>query len=251
MSCMPPWVPSFTNCVRNVSPVLFTFSSVSKDGFPHARTCVFRSFLFDDRNTGVLVFTTDRRMSKVEELTSSDGKFEACFYFAKERCQFRFSGFAQLLTQTQRPTMRAEIPSAVPLGTPSSSPSSLSSSSSSFYPVFTPSFRVGELYDEEFPPPTEEEWRAEYERVWHGMSPELKSSFRKPTPGTLLTDNARKRIDSIARGVDGASEESGKENFVVVLMFVNTVDLYDNDQEKRTLFTRTKEDVWVEQDVCP
>lgn len=256
MSLMAQWVPLFDNCLASTPPPhTFTYCTVSNEGMPRARTCVFRSWLFNDKSTGVLIFTTDRRSYKIEDLDRNDGKFEACFYFPNERCQFRLSGFSQLLTNTTYPTgFSQNIPPVRPLASPSSSPSSTNSSNSSYYPLFTPSYDSNKQYEEgEIPPPSKEEWVQEYERMWQNTPSHIKSSFRKPTPRTLLTEDARRQIDSINRGVDGSSDESGKDNFVIVCLFVNSVDYYLDEPtgHKRQIFTRTKNDDWIEQDVCP
>lgn len=82
MYCIPPWVPTLELCLSQAStPHTFTLSTISKNGFPRARTCVFRSWLFNDKSTGVILFTTDLRSQKIQDLQSNDGKFEACFYF--------------------------------------------------------------------------------------------------------------------------------------------------------------------------
>lgn len=257
MSCMPPWVPHFESCLHSISaPPVMTFCTVSKEGMPRARTVVFRSWLFNDKSTGVLLFSTDKRMDKVEDLENNNGRFEACIYFPNEQTQFRFSGFSQLLGPgREQPSLLSPISQSRPLDSPSRSSNSSSPSSEthsgSFYPVFTPSYDSANTYDTEFPPPSKDEWMAEYERMWGTTPKHIKQGFKNPPPGRLLTKEYQKHLDAISRGVDGSSDESGKDNFVVVLMFINSVDQLELTHPKRTLFTRTKHDEWIEQDTCP
>uniref|UniRef100_A0A060T8M1 ARAD1C38038p n=1 Tax=Blastobotrys adeninivorans TaxID=409370 RepID=A0A060T8M1_BLAAD len=283
MSCVPPWVPQFDRCLSKVvGPRLFTLCTISPDGMPHARTCVFRSWLFNDRATGVLLFTADKRSLKIGDMNAHQGRYEACFYFDQSMRQFRLSGFAQTITASEVPSLQASIPQSAPLKSPSTSSRSSSTTSvspppsnsggannndhdereprkdttePSYYPIFTPSYDSSQTYSTEFPPPSKEEWLAEYDRLWNLMSPELKKSFRRPTPRTLVDDQSRQRIDAIFRGVDGDSDDAGKDNFLVVALFVNSVDALqlDGQQEpdSRRIYSRLFNDEWTEQEVCP
>lgn len=98
-------------------------------------------------------------------------------------------------------------------------------------------------------PPTEEEWKDERKRVWNLLSRSTKNSFKKPQPGTLINEFKSKKIDSIKRGVDGTS--SGFENFVVVCLFVNSVDQLDLTTMRRLMMKRDDIDTWKEFEVCP
>ena len=101
------------------------------------------------------------------------------------------------------------------------------------------------------PAPTPEEWRKEYLRIWDSMQGSMKSSFRRPPPGTPLTEEKAHLIDKISRGVDGSSDESGQENFVVMVMFVNSADLLLDRLCKRFQYQRVEGTEWIEQEVCP
>jgi pyridoxamine 5'-phosphate oxidase len=285
MACLPPWAPLIDTCLKAAEHLpTFTLCTVSPTNLPHARTCVSRGWLFNSRSSGVLVFTTDKRMTKVQDLQNSDA-FEACFYFPKNRIQFRLSGFCQILSTELTPSLCSSLPLSLPLQPPSRA-SSVSSSGSagssppstavesprtvpfspflggtcspeqdyppSYFPVITPSYDPSMEYDCEYPSPTQLEWKNEYERLWTAMSPRMKSSFRVPNPRTLMSDENRKTLDSIARGVDGSADHEGKENFLVVLMLVNSVDMVvDKGVGERTLFTRVHLDEWKEQELCP
>lgn len=266
-------------------PTTFTFCTVSATGVPRARTCVFRGFLFNSNRTGVLVFTTDRRMAKVDEIKANDA-YEAVFYFPEHRKQFRFSGFCQLLTNSEFPPLASRVPPASPLpdAPPAGSSAAVSAATSaasrgrqspvsaSVYPVARPDYyddrkrastASGGQDDLEAllpaaphagipPQPTDDEWKAEWRRHWEALSPSMRASFRKPPPGTLLTDASQRQLDALSRGVDGASDDDGLDNFACVLLFVNAVDVVDvHDVGRRQYFARVGLDDWTEQDVCP
>lgn len=102
--------------------------------------------------------------------------------------------------------------------------------------------------------PTKEEWEAERLRVWNSLSRSMKTSYKKPTPGSPLTEENRKLLDAINRGVDGNNSSSGYENFVVVCMFVELVDevvLGGSGYDHRYLYRLTSNDTWKEYEVCP
>lgn len=269
MQSISPWVPLIREAglTRSASKFIpFTFCTVSRDNRPKARTCVFRGWLFDDPSTGVLEFTTDIRMNKVDDLQNSD-LFESVFYFPDTRMQFRISGFCQMISSNTFPSLISRSPLS-PIGSPRSStfngPSSGSStnensnsnSDASLYPICSPSKSEDELKNlaksGQFPSPTEQEWTTEYDRLWDALSSNMKSTFKKPPPGTTLNEESRKAIDSISRGADGLSENEGKSNFVVMLMFPNSVDMVNlHDGGQRSLFDRVNYDEWTEEEVCP
>lgn len=363
MYCIPPWVPTLDLCLSQAPhPHTFTFGTVSKDGMPRARTCVFRSWLFDDKSTGVLLFTTDLRSGKIDDLRFSDGKFEACFYFNKNdltgphtasgsrkspasSVQIRLSGFAQPLMPARNfyPTLYIPLEQPTPYNMasfqPPPSPTSSSPAASvvsgtgpsvaacyysppqesadnslaqqqqpaqltahehkqhqaqtqqqhqemlmalkgnAIYPIYSP--RYLEKYREQFahdfnihhtnyktytnntsaqqqldeystpPPPSHSEWRAEYARMWAATSSRGKASFRRPCPGTELDESSRRQLDKLSRGVDGASDDAGKDQFVVLAMFVNSADVFYDSLNRRAKSYRVEDDEWVETDVCP
>lgn len=99
MQCIAPWIPAFKNglATENKSFVTFSFATIdSKRLIPRVRTCVYRGFLFDDESTNSIIFTTDNRSSKFDELLHNNN-VEAVFYLNKSNKQFRFSGSAKLI----------------------------------------------------------------------------------------------------------------------------------------------------------
>ena len=102
--------------------------------------------------------------------------------------------------------------------------------------------------------PTSEEWQNERLRVWNALTRNMKKSFKKPIPGTPLTEESRKLLDAINRGVDGNNSSTGYENFVVVCMFVELVDevvLGGSGYDRRHIYRKTNNHLWKEYEVCP
>ncbi|KAF5212592.1 hypothetical protein E0198_000088 [Clavispora lusitaniae] len=108
-----------------------------------------------------------------------------------------------------------------------------------------------ELSGIDFKPPTKEEWDGEIARVWNSLSKGLKSSFRRPAPMSPVTDENHNLMDKISRGVDGKKEESGMKNFAVVAMFIDQVDYYEMEKERRYIYVKDDTHLWSEQEVCP
>lgn len=103
----------------------------------------------------------------------------------------------------------------------------------------------------EFLPPTKEDWDAELLRVWNDLSKGLKLSFRRPAPKLMLDEEKQNSIDKISRGVDGKGEDSGLKNFAVVAMFIEAVDYYEMEKDRRYIYEKDDSHLWSEQEVCP
>lgn len=108
-----------------------------------------------------------------------------------------------------------------------------------------------DLSNIDYYPPTSQEWEAEHKRLWFNLSKPLKKSFRKPTPTTLINNENQKLIDSINRGVDGKKDEDGLKNFAVVGLFIDHVDLYELDKDRRFIYAKDSTQLWSEAEVCP
>ncbi len=81
-------------------------ATLDVDGFPANRTLTFRRF----GQAGELVFTTDLRSQKCEQITH-DAKAEACWYFANARVQWRLRGRVSVAGARSRKcqALRAEV----------------------------------------------------------------------------------------------------------------------------------------------
>lgn len=293
---MAPWVPPFHASVQaellHASFISFQFATCDEHGYPHNRTLVFRGFLFDDKSNNVLTFTTDKRMSKYQELQNND-KFEAVFYFAKLKRQFRFRGRARIIDDTYKPVI--DLSSIQPktilqkhISRSSDSSDSGSDSDSDdddghlsihakshhnkqlnpvSYPVLSPTLNskiqrekttsnlsytnLHDLSAIDYYPPETSEWDQEITRQWANLLKNLKSSFRKPAPLTPLSADNQKLIDKIARGVDGKKDEAGLQNFSVVALFVDYVDLVELEKDRRYIYRKDGCHTWSEEEVCP
>lgn len=272
---------------------IFNFSNVDANNYPSTRSCILRGFLFDQEKTNVLVFTTDKRSSKYRDLLVNP-RFDACFYFHKIKKQFRFKGTVRMISDDLTPIISYETPSIgeeeQTTGRADSETSSVDDENQSLisqylslsnnegsckiseplhYKLFSPSFiksfedssvSLSELghkmnKNDSIPvTPTAEEWEKERLRVWNALSRNMRKSFKKPLPGSPLTEENRKLLDAINRGVDGNNSSTGYENFVVVCMFVDLVDevvLGGSGYDRRYLYRRTHNDTWREHEVCP
>lgn len=67
-------------------------------------------------------------------------------------------------------------------------------------------------------------WNHEIMRQWNTLSRSSKALYRKPAPGSLLDDSTVKKLDKIQRGVDGAKEDVGLENFAIIGLCIDKVD---------------------------
>lgn len=303
---MAPWVPTFTSALeaeaaaRDHKPpfTTFQFATVDKDGFPKNRTLVHRGSLFDNSDNNVMIFCTDRRMDKYDELLAND-KFEAVFWFEKIRKQFRFRGHARLLDQEHRPIVDVSSiqprniillshnnlsdseeeededdddsgalemsvaspqksqnggsvsPQLVPLSYPLLSPLAFQKLAHEQKNLAVSYPNLQELSHVEFAAPTKEDWDQELQRVWNDLSKGLKLSFRRPAPRSMLDESKQNSIDKINRGVDGKGEDSGLKNFAVVAMFVETVDYYEQEKDRRYIYQKDSSHLWSEEEVCP
>ncbi|KAI5965018.1 hypothetical protein KGF57_000811 [Candida theae] len=272
-----PWVPILNNCVSNElaatdnMPPFTTFQLAtidSKTGYPSNRTLIYRGWLFNNKSSNVITFTTDKRMDKYEELLEND-KVEAVFWFGHIRKQIRFRGKVRILDSDHYPSIDLnhinsgevtpiELDShkdgAVPrvqkqpvqtsLLSPSLTERDNNSSSNLQEDLLTA--------DNPYAPPSTEEWQQELDRQWNALSKALKTTFRKPEPKSLLTEEKAKLISKIQRGVDGKKEEDGYKNFAVGSIFVNQVDYYEQDKDKRFVYELDEEShTWTEMEVCP
>lgn len=329
MQSLAPWNPSFSSALSTeleTKPfMMFNFSNVGSDGWPATRCCVFRGFLFDDRSTNVLLFTTDKRSAKYKELMK-DSRFESCFYFARLKRQFRLRGHARMISDAIHPEIKiAEKEEDAVMSSAEDEDETTMSRDTSIsdqnikailhtatigdedqpifdiftrqerksgnyiqnpsiyepleYVVISPSVPNQENLDSSFTslkdlvhnkksfqqakreylqshlkPPTSEEWNNERTRCWDTLSRNAKKSFKKPLPGSLLTQEKSKLLDSIDRNVDGTTSSSGFENFVVVCLFVDSVDYLDlgaGGSNNRYVYKRLVGADWKEYEVCP
>lgn len=102
-------------------------------------------------------------------------------------------------------------------------------------------------------PPTIEDYRLEFNRLWSLNNNKSKSRFKLPKPRSLITVEKRKLLDRISRGVDGTDVNLGIQNFAVMVLFIDKVDYYIDSygNSTRCIFERINFDQWKETDVVP
>ena len=303
---MAPWVPQFIQSWKNESQKFTPFYFATLDpqtNQPKCRTVIFRDFLFHDKRSNVLTFTTDMRGDKVKEILAAGGEtapFEACFYFPGSWEQYRFSGKCFVVSRQKTPpvTTKYNEPEAGTIEYSILSPSVYGgapelyqhqnaeddghvssdneeteqegaaeprtarpnlSRSSTRSSDRSPGAHHSILTPAEYCPPLAKEWDLELARQWANLSRSTKAQFRKPDPGTPVTSETSKQLDKIQRGVDGAKENTGFDNFGVVCLCIDKVDfltLKDGRGGERWKFHRHVEpethlESWVEEEVCP
>lgn len=286
---MAPWVPTFIQSTKNnTQPFLpFQLATIDKQtNTPRCRTVVFRDFLFKDKRSNVLTFNTDIRSGKMAESFSDDlntsTPVEACFYFPETMEQYRFSGECFVVCEKhlnvgpelsrkygilspsvcghhkeelyqyeaeleeEEASRQSGAPDQACDGTQQEPPSPVNNS--------------GILEQGDFQPPSSKEWNMEVRRQWYSNSRSSRSQYRKPEPGKPVTSETSKQLDKIQRGVDGANENAGLDNFAVVCLCIQQVDylnLKGAGGGERAIFTRTTDDhntsleCWDEEHVCP
>ncbi|CEP64139.1 uncharacterized protein LALA0_S10e03334g [Lachancea lanzarotensis] len=310
---MAPWVPQFTQSLKNHSQSFTPFFFATVDPLtnkPKCRTVIFRDFLFHDKRSNVLTFTTDLRGDKVKEIlaaNSDTAPFEACFYFPGTWEQYRFSGRCFVVSHQNLPPISAKYNQLdsgfieYPILSPSiyggaqilyehdqeyeesnkrnaesntdSEPEASSSGDTSGHhepqhPVLSRSSTRSSgvagvnshvLGPQDYAPPLNKEWELELRRQWRDLSRSTKAQFRKPDPGTPVTSETSKQLDKIQRGVDGAKEDAGFDNFGIICLCIEEVDflnLKDGRGGERMKFHRnihseTGSETWNEAEVCP
>lgn len=270
---------------------LFQYATVDASGFPHNRTLVYRGFLFDNRSNNVLTFCTDKRMGKYPEMLLNDKfeavfyfeKIKKQFRF-RGRARIIDSTHKPIMDLTtiqpkhiidlhshdssddsdaedleisvtssrlSPPPPETSTPQQTPINYPIISPSLLTKIQHENTPASFSYVNLHELSEVEFLPPTKEEWEGEIARVWGGLSKSLKLSYRRPAPMTPMDDKNQNLVDKISRGVDGKKEESGLQNFAVVGMFIDYVDIYEMEKDRRYIYEKDETHLWKEQEVCP
>lgn len=270
---------------------LFQYATVDADGFPHNRTLVYRGFLFDNKCNNVLTFCTDKRMAKYPEMLQNDKFEAVFYFEKiKKQFRFRGRArivdathnpvldltniqpkhqitnashdsdsddegedlvISVTSSRLSAPSARDTTPQQTVINYPIISPTLLTKLQTESSAVSISYPNLHELSATEFVPPTKEEWEGEIQRVWTGLSKTLRLSFRRPAPMTVLDEQSQKLVDKISRGVDGKKEESGLTNFAVVAMFIDYVDYYEMEKDRRSIYKKDETHHWSEQEVCP
>lgn len=269
---MAPWVPLFQqSCKNNLNEkhpfTPFQFSTVeistNEDGTeevkPCVRTVVLRDFLFNDKKTNVLTFNTDLRSGKMNVHDNQRQFFESCFYFPGTWEQYRLSGewfcvslngeneiadsklakYGILIKEVIRSNGKTNETSSKTTTNETANADDINEDE-------------GEITDIVYRFPECQDWTDEVMREWSSLSRGAKSLYRKPAPGEILTNETSKKLDKIQRGVDGAKEDAGLENFGVMCLCIDKVDylnLKDGRGGERRVFRRCFDAVLSESDL--
>jgi len=242
----PVWRQRLNECLQksmkeNKDSISYPLATVDSLGHPQNRFVVHRGFVnerrkdedpsdndaSEDFTSNVLLTTTDARGPKANQIKSfgSEGcPVEISWWMAPVSIQFRIKGRAFLLSPPSNSQANTDFPSKR-LGPPLSE----SGSKSKF------------------------DWEAERIRIFAKMSPPLKASFLRPTPGTPLKDTDVDYRQLPQELKDGQKEEEKKalENFALIAIEpfeVDLADLADLPNERRVY---KKSDDWKEVAVAP
>lgn len=277
---MAPWVPLFQqSCKNNLNEkhpfTPFQFSTVeistNEDGTeevkPCVRTVVLRDFLFNDKKTNVLTFNTDLRSGKMNVHDNQRHFFESCFYFPGTWEQYRLSGewFCVSLNgeneiaDSKLAKYGILIKEVIRSNDKTNKITSKTTTNIHTNDVDDKNNMKeiekedeGEITDIIYRFPESQDWIDEVMREWSSLSRGAKSLYRKPPPGEILTNETSKKLDKIQRGVDGAKEDAGLENFGVMCLCIDKVDylnLKDGRGGERRVFKRCFDAVLSESDL--
>lgn len=269
----------------------FQLATVDREGFPKNRTLVHRGSLFGQSDNNVIIFCTDKRMDKYAELMANDKFEAVYYFERiRKQFRFRgharildqehrplvdissiqprniilsqnvlsdsdSEGEDEVLEMPaispQKSLNGGVSPQQVPLSYPLVSPATCEKLAQEQHNLAISYPNLQELSHIEFAPPSKEDWDQELLRVWNELSKGLKLSFRRPAPKSALDELKQNSIDKIHRGVDGKGEDSGLKNFAVVAMFVESVDYYEVEKDRRYIYKKDSSHVWSEEEVCP
>ena len=172
---------------------------------PSVRTVVFRGFVGESKDnehlgggnssaeSSLFLVTTDALMAKVSELEQSDGTFAISWYHAGTNQQIRFSGTAHIYRQNAK----LEFPES--------------------------HLKRYIKADREW------SWERERDRVWKAHKPIMRGSFRNPPPGSVLTDDMKKRLEPVELDGDddGPDAREAKERFSLLVLEAMEVEILD------------------------
>ncbi|BGP38628.1 hypothetical protein JCM10450v2_002578 [Rhodotorula kratochvilovae] len=252
---LPAWVDKLRSLVTAnlnqnkdlISYALATHDTAADAPLPRVRYVVHRGLVNERRHDGdgsdnavndaggnelisdKLVITTDARTPKARQLASQPA-VEIAWWLSATQHQFRLLGRAYVLPSPSLPSA-----AAFPFPAEKLAP-------------YTGGFS----------------WEAERQRQFRRLSPELRASFCRPTPGTKLGEWGGRMEDlpaTLPEWVDKAEndEQRGQieeafENFALVVIDCTEVDLVDlgaqpNTRTRWTLDTASGE--WKEEGVVP
>ncbi|KAG8970202.1 hypothetical protein FRC03_010392 [Tulasnella sp. 419] len=163
MATGPRWMNALSKTLAEFpKSTIYTLSTVNASAdppIPHARSIVHRSFISRSEDIKLLVSTTDIRTPKIHEIRSiqpsNSSSAEIVWWIKESSEQYRFNGVMHILPHPDHPLAK-EFPRT-----------RLSPGRND----------KGEDWD----------WEKERIRIFdEKMGPELRASFARPTPGTIM-----------------------------------------------------------------
>ncbi|RKF57883.1 putative zn 2cys6 transcription factor protein [Golovinomyces cichoracearum] len=261
------WRAEFLNQLSRMPTPEFVFTSLHTAPseyhvkfVPRARTCVFRGMwteLSVHRNntadlnektyqSDLLAFTSDVRMNKIPEIFSSssekvninssggNGPVEALFWIKETKTQWRFKGEAFVV--------------GIDIDDESSSGAR------------TVKRIVGERM-RLVNPEAKDRWSWSKELTAHfgNLSPQMRGTFKNPSPGAPISTPIRDRRLKLGQEVDDLHDEVARENFRVIIIKPYEVEKFylgDLSDPKKLIYTYVgpesgEADGWKDEEVWP
>jgi pyridoxamine 5'-phosphate oxidase len=248
------WQTAINNALEKYdkSVVMQLASIDASSPIPNVRSVIFRSFLNPRSNPGLplVLTTTDVRSPKTAQIIANP-HVHITWWIEGTQEQFRLSGLGTIIPSPEDPLHKQFLYSAT-----SSSSSSMSSGAG-----------MAALSRENF------DWEAKRKEVFKAMSPYMKASWCRPTPGSPLTggeEEAKEWPERVeepknpdSQVPDESESEEEKENrknwhmalrnFALVIVDPADVDYVELavKPNRRTQFSRSVHGDWKEQAVVP
>ncbi|OAX79266.1 hypothetical protein ACJ72_06415 [Emergomyces africanus] len=258
-SSKAPWRPRFQSHISKLSAPEFSLATIYRDSSgavcPRVRTCIFRGFwaeidlretarkqLLEDEGGGtengmnpnvyesdLLTFTTDVRMEKIAQISSSSdpyqgngagagGPIEAVFWVRETMTQWRIKGRAFIIGSDRHGASELESRENIRQWVR----------------------RRDGSADEDA-----KRWSCDNEitAIFANLSPIMRGSFKNPPPGTPRSESPSDHSLQLGQKVDDIHDPVARANFRVVVICpeeVETVDLTVPEDPKRMRWTLTK-----------
>ncbi|KAG6812853.1 hypothetical protein H0H92_015951 [Tricholoma furcatifolium] len=243
-STIPRWKTAITKALAE-HPTSTTVQLASIDPTnpaPHVRSHLFREFVIPESKPSLPLFltTTDIRTPKVAQIISNP-HVEIAWWIEGTQEQYRISGLASAIPAPTNPLYQHFLDN-VERAAPGSA--------------------LAALKQEDF------DWEARRQAVFRRMSPYMKASWCRPTPGSPLKggeEEARKWPSKLEEPDDDADEETKRAfrknwetalgNFALLVVDPTEVDYVEfgarPDPDRRTKFWRKSDGSWDSEALVP
>ncbi|KAJ3865710.1 hypothetical protein EV359DRAFT_38153 [Lentinula novae-zelandiae] len=230
----PRWQSAINSALEKYekSVVMQLASIDATSPIPHVRSHIFRSFLAPISNPALplILTTTDVRSPKTAQIIANP-HVNIAWWIEGTQEQFRISGVASIISSPQDP----------------------------LYKQFIYSTTSRENFD----------WEVKREEVFKTMSAHMKASWCRPTPGSPLLGGQEEaktwpeRVDEPKDSDESDESEEEKKNrknwdvalrnFALILVDPTEVDYVELGvfPNRRSLFNRSTQGIWKEQELVP